>query len=327
MINRYGFPSEGSVSVLTRLKSRLPRVFSEPAPTPSHASLRPNSLLAINLGKNKTSPADSVDDFTKGVQTFAPYADVLVVNVSSPNTPGLRGMQNREILRNLLSSVASETQKYRSIADRKPRIVLKVAPDLDAEALRDIAEAVSYTPGVDGVIVSNTTIQRPTSLLDDAKAEAGGLSGAPVKPLALQALRTLRSFLPSSVPLIGCGGIATGEDALEFAKAGASFVQLYTSFGYAGVGTSRRIKDELTEALARENTTWKEVVDKAVKELSAKEKVVARDAEPVMKEEDGIQTLVKEALAIRDQLEALGEKLGEKVQEAAHAIEVPNPAM
>ena len=114
---------------------------------------------------------------------------------------------------------------------------------------------------------------------------------------------------------------------MEFAKAGASFVQLYTSFGYAGVGTCRRIKDELTEALARENSTWKEVVDKAVKELSAKEKVVARDAEPVMKEEDGIQTLVKEALAIRDQLEALGEKLGEKVQEAAHAIEVPNPAM
>lgn len=328
MINRYGFPSDGAVSVLTRLKSRLPRVFDEPTPTPSHASLRPNSLLAINLGKNKTSSADSVDDFIKGVKAFAPYADVLVVNVSSPNTPGLRGMQNREVLRNLLDSVTSEAHRYKSIADRKPRVVLKIAPDLDTEALRDIAEAVSSTSGVDGVIVSNTTIQRPSTLLDEAKAETGGLSGGPVKPLALQALRTLRSFLPPSIPLIGCGGIATGEDALDFAKAGASFVQLYTSFGYGGVGTCRRIKDELTDALAKEGKSWKEVVDESVEKLSAK-KTVTRDTNtrPQAKEESGISTLVEEALAIKQQLDVLGEKLGEKVQEASQAIEIPSPTM
>lgn len=325
MINRYGFPSDGAVSVLSRLKSRLPRVFDDLPSPANHASLRPNSLLAVNLGKNKSSPPDSTEDFTKGVQAFAPYADVLVVNVSSPNTPGLRGMQNRDVLRNLLVSVTSEAEKHTSIAGKKPRIVLKIAPDLDADSLRDIAETVTSTRGVDGVIVSNTTIQRPASLLDDAKVETGGLSGAPVKPLALQALRTLRSYLPPSIPLIGCGGIATGEDALEFAKAGASFVQLYTAFGYAGVGACRRIKDELADALAREGTSWQAVVDKAVKELSAKAEIT--ENQPETKEENGFKTLINEALAIRQQLEALGEKFGEKVQEAATAIEVPSPAM
>lgn len=273
MINRYGFPSDGAVSVLNRLKARLPRIFpGDQAAPPPHASLRPNSLLAINLGKNKTSPFDATEDFTKGVQTFAPYADVLVVNVSSPNTPGLRGMQTRHVLENLLQNIVSTAETQSPVGGHKPHIVLKVAPDLDNSALRDIADAVSSTPGISGVIVSNTTIQRPSSLSPTAaKSEAGGLSGAPLKSLSLNALRTLRTFLPASVPLIGCGGISTGDDALEFAKAGASFVQLYTSFGYAGVGTCRRIKDELSEALEREGTTWQEVADKAVADLSAKE--------------------------------------------------------
>lgn len=113
--------------------------------------------------------------------------------------------------------------------------------------------------------------QRPSHISTENKEETGGLSGAPLKQYSLIALRTLRTHLPASIPLIGCGGISTGADALEYAKAGASLVQLYTSFGYDGAGTCRRIKDQLVAALDKENKTWGEVVQSAVNTLSAKE--------------------------------------------------------
>ncbi|KAL5537240.1 URA9 [Sanghuangporus sanghuang] len=320
MINRYGFPSEGAVSVLSRLRARLSSIFA--APEPQHASLRPNSLLAINLGKNKASPPDSPEDFLHGVRLFAPFADVLVVNVSSPNTPGLRGMQTRGLLEELLVVVASEcdlqVQKSGAVGCR-PRVVVKISPDLDDNQLVDIAEAVKATPGIDGVIVSNTTIQRPASLSPDSrKEEMGGLSGAPLKPLTLGVLRTLRAHLPASVPIIGCGGISSGEDALEYARAGASFVQLYTAFGYDGPGACRRIKDELKEALEKEGTTWKAVVERSVKELSEK-RIESKSAGTVGTTEAkdlGLSILVEEALAIKQQLEKLGQRLGEEAKEA-----------
>ncbi|OCB83992.1 hypothetical protein A7U60_g8663 [Sanghuangporus baumii] len=341
MINRYGFPSEGAVSVLSRLRARLSSIFA--APEPQHASLRPNSLLAINLGKNKASPPDSPEDFLHGVRLFAPFADVLVVNVSSPNTPGLRGMQTRGLLEELLVVVASEcdlqVQKSGAVG-RRPRVVVKISPDLNDNQLVDIAEAVKATPGVDGVIVSNTTIQRPASLSPDCKRilsrfvlspidsalrfisarkeEMGGLSGAPLKPLTLGVLRTLRALLPASVPIIGCGGISSGEDALEYARAGASFVQLYTAFGYDGPGACRRIKDELKEALEKEGTTWKAVVERSVKELSEK-RIESKSAGTVGTTEAkdlGLSILVEEALAIKQQLEKLGQRLGEEAKEA-----------
>ena len=338
MINRYGFPSDGAASVLSRLKSRLPQVFGSDGnsylPLPPHASLRSNALLAINLGKNKTSPADSTEDFAKGVRAFAPYADVLVVNVSSPNTPGLRSMQNREVLQGLLNTVTSEAEKSVSIAGRRPRVVLKIAPDLDEDALRDIAAAVTSTKGVDGIIVSNTTIQRPSSLSplssSIAQTQTGGLSGRPLKPLSLRTLRTIRGFLPESITLIGCGGISTGEDCLEYAKAGASFVQIYTSFGYDGVGAARRIKDELAALLEKERTTWQEVVAQATKELSQKRQEHDDEKETLIGREDGeggLKTLIDEATAIKHQLDILAERFGEKMQDAARATEIPNPAM
>ncbi|KAL5512872.1 URA9 [Sanghuangporus vaninii] len=320
MINRYGFPSDGAVSVLSRLRARLSSMFA--APEPQHASLRPNSLLAINLGKNKTSPPDSPEDFLHGVRLFAPFADVLVVNVSSPNTPGLRGMQSRGLLEELLGAVASEcdlqVQKPGAVG-RRPRVVVKISPDLDDNQLVDIAEAVKATPGVDGVIVSNTTIRRPASLSPDSrKEEMGGLSGPPLKHLTLGVLRTLRAHLPESVPIIGCGGISSGEDALEYARAGASFVQLYTAFGYDGPGACRRIKDELKEALEKEGTTWKAVVERSVKELSEKriESKSARTVGSAEMKDLGLSVLVEEAFAIKQQLEKLGQKLGEEAKEA-----------
>ncbi|KAI6126072.1 hypothetical protein EDD16DRAFT_1690747 [Pisolithus croceorrhizus] len=258
LINRYGFPSQGAAAVVSRLRARIPTFYD--VNEASTGALRSGAVLAVNLGKNKTSPADSSEDFVSGVNTFGPYADVLVVNVSSPNTPGLRGLQNRELLESLLKDVveARNALKPSPITSRRPRLVLKVAPDLEEPQLAEMAEVIRNS-NIDGVIVSNTTVARPSSLIDQNKAETGGLSGRPLKPYTLRALKTLRAHLPASIPIIGCGGISSGADALEYGRAGASFVQLYTEFGYDGVGTCRRIKDELASLLKREGKTWRDV--------------------------------------------------------------------
>lgn len=159
VINRYGFPSKGAISVLTRLQARY---LAPPAESTTNASLRPGKLLSINLGKNKSSPPDSISDFLSGVRTFGALADVLVVNVSSPNTPGLRSLQSRGMLIELLSAVKRERDAL-DIDRPLPRLLVKVAPDLSKDELTDVAEAVREA-GVDGVIVSNTTVQRPSAL-------------------------------------------------------------------------------------------------------------------------------------------------------------------
>jgi dihydroorotate dehydrogenase len=263
LINRYGFPSQGHTALLRKLEARG-------GPSTSTAS-RP--LLAVNLGKNKTSAPTDDDDYVSGVRKFAAHADALVINVSSPNTPGLRGLQDPAALDRLLAACTAELKA----APRRPRLLLKLAPDLDADALTQIAHVV-VARGVDGVIISNTTISRPAHLSHRAssrvlpdraipltlklanKAEMGGLSGPPVKPLALTAIRVLRSHMPASVPIIGCGGVGSGADALEFAQAGASAVQMYTAFGYDGPGAPRRVKDELTALLKKQGKTWAQVV-------------------------------------------------------------------
>ncbi|KAF8225528.1 hypothetical protein L208DRAFT_1408350 [Tricholoma matsutake] len=304
LINRYGFPSQGHTSMLSRLRARIPAFQSEH----ESAALRPGSVLAVNLGKNKESPPDSIDDFVAGVRTFGPYSDVLVVNVSSPNTPGLRGLQNRELLGQLLAGVtkARDQLPTSEITARKPRLVLKIAPDLDESQLIDIA-AVIRDSSIDGVIVSNTTTQRPVNLTDPNKTQIGGLSGAPIKQYSLQALRTLRSYLPASIPLIGCGGISSGADALEYARAGASLVQVYTGFGYDGAGTCRRIKDQLVEELSKEGTTWSQVVESAVGQLSFKGET-PRNAEGSV--EGTVGQLILEAQELTRLLDKLDEKIG-----------------
>jgi len=292
--------------MLSRLRARIP-LFQ---PDHESAALRPGSLLAVNLGKNKDSPAESIDDFVAGVRTFGPYSDVLVVNVSSPNTPGLRGLQNRELLEQLLAGVtkARDQLPVSEITSRKPKLVLKIAPDLDESQLIEIA-AVIRSSSIDGVIVSNTTIQRPASLTDPNKTEIGGLSGAPVKQYSLKALRTLRSHLPASLPLIGCGGISSAADALEYARAGASLVQVYTHFGYDGAGACRRIKDQLAEQLAKEGTTWGQVVENAVSELSLKD--IPRSG--AQGAESTIDQLILEAQELKGLLEKLDDKIGSDV--------------
>ncbi|KAJ3985971.1 Dihydroorotate dehydrogenase-domain-containing protein [Lentinula detonsa] len=302
IINRYGFPSQGHATVLSRIRARLPIFLAGEQET---ASLRDGSLLAVNLGKNKESPADSVEDFVAGVRTFGPYSDVLVVNVSSPNTPGLRGLQNKASLETLLTSVtqARDHLPISSINSQRPRLVLKIAPDLDQSQIEDIAGVIMGT-GIDGVIVSNTTIQRPSHLKSASRTEIGGLSGSPIKHYTLTAVKTLRANLPSHIPIIGCGGISSGEDALEYARAGATMVQVYTSFGYDGVGTCRRIKDQIVEKLQKEGTTWAKIVEKAVDEFSLKDEL------PKVKPGEGtVNQLIEEAEHLNKLLDKFGSKM------------------
>lgn len=223
-------------------------------------SLKEDRLLSINLGKNKDSRQDTAEDFVKGVHNLGPYADMLVINVSSPNTPGLRGMQRRSVLTGLLDEVVVARDAVAKKRSGSLPLLVKVAPDLSDAELEDIADAARASR-IDGIIVSNTTVSRPPGMLShNHVSETGGLSGPPVKPLALHALQVIYARSEGKIPLIGCGGIINADDALDFARAGASAVQLYTGMAYRGPGLPRRIKDELAKKLRAEGKTWQQVV-------------------------------------------------------------------
>lgn len=330
-INRYGFNSKGHGQALARLRTRVanfavehPNLFPEGTstavpPKGLNRSLREGHLLGVNLGKNKTSAADSNDDYVKGVRLLGPYADVVIINVSSPNTPGLRALQSKETLERLLKDVVSERD---SIAvDGLPKIAVKVTCDLSEDELADVASAVRAT-GVDGVILSNTTVRRDLGLESEHKGQVGGLSGRPLYPLALAALKTLRPLLPPSVPIIGAGGIWNGAEALDMARAGASTVQVYTSFGYRGVGTPRLIKDEVVAALPA-GSEWKKEIGRDyanasmgwdVDRVAAEGAAVAAEAAGLgallaeIKEREDIHTLAAEA---HEALHSIADKLPE----------------
>ncbi|KAG0377378.1 Dihydroorotate dehydrogenase (quinone), mitochondrial [Mortierella sp. AD032] len=279
VINRYGFNSEGHKVVEARLRQRIKRFLYKHARedkdqtqdklnnTQSSAeslvdhlstnrSLRDDRILAVNLGKNKASTPESVDDYVIGVERLGPYADVLVVNVSSPNTPGLRSLQRKGMLEDLLRQVIQARDRLQS--SYKPPLLVKIAPDLSDEELEDVSQAALATK-VDGIIISNTTIARPSSLLNkDNVKEVGGLSGPIVKPLALRALRAVYKHTEGKIPLVGCGGISTGQDALDFARAGASMVQLYSSMAYEGPGIAREVKDGIVKGL--NGRKWMDIV-------------------------------------------------------------------
>ncbi|CAH2350920.1 dihydroorotate dehydrogenase (quinone), mitochondrial [[Candida] railenensis] len=269
VINRYGFNSSGHWSVIARLKLRFSKLFNawgtqhSAVDEPFGNSFRNGKLLAINLGKNKFG--DEVSDYVKGVTRLGPYADVLVINVSSPNTPGLRDLQSESKLTNLLTTVVEERDALGpNLLGKIPPVLVKVAPDLTEPEIESIASA-SKQAKVDGIIISNTTIQRPTERLLTTNGElinqTGGLSGKPLKPLSLQALRYLRKHTKdSNLVLIGCGGISSGKDALEFGKAGATFIQLYTAFAYKGPGLPAKIRDELALELKKEGKTWEQII-------------------------------------------------------------------
>lgn len=252
VINRYGFNSEGHLAVLAKLKMREVKLNNS---TSDNFAGKPKHALAINLGKNKTG--DEVEDYIKGVDTFGPHADLLVVNVSSPNTPGLRDLQSEEKLTNLLKTLVNRRDALPM--ESLPPIVVKIAPDLTKPEIESIASAVKESK-IDGVIVSNTTVARPETLKSapELTKQAGGLSGVPLKPYSLAALKTLRKELGKDITIIGCGGISSGADAIEFAKAGADFVQLYTSMTYKGPGVACEVKEEILDQL--QGKKWTEIV-------------------------------------------------------------------
>lgn len=232
VINRMGFNNAGQQAALRRLARR------DRSRGPSTA-LR-TGLVGVNIGANKDSP-DRIGDYVDGVRRMSGVADYLTVNISSPNTPGLRALQDHGALDSLLGAVAEARGK-----SWQPLFV-KVAPDLaPGAAQRIVRSAIRHE--VDALIVANTTVSRPP-LKSTYASEQGGLSGEPLKPLALDALRQFRSASGGAIPLIGCGGIASADDAWERIRAGASLVQLYTAMVFAGPGIVRRITDGLERKL------------------------------------------------------------------------------
>ncbi|XP_004543332.1 dihydroorotate dehydrogenase (quinone), mitochondrial [Maylandia zebra] len=236
IINRYGFNSCGLAEVHTRLKAREERQQGR-----SKAGLP----LGINLGKNKLSQ-DAGTDYLEGVKVLGPLADYLVVNVSSPNTPGLRDLQGKAELRQLLHTVQKERDALQE--QRKPPVLVKIAPDLTAQDKQDIADVVTEL-GVDGLMVSNTTVSRPETLQDPNKSEVGGLSGEPLRDLSTTTVREMYNLTKGKIPIIGIGGVASGQDAMDKIRAGASLVQLYTALTYQGPPVVIKIKRELEQLL------------------------------------------------------------------------------
>ena len=227
VINRMGFNNRGMDEAARNLAQR-----------------RKNGIVGINIGANKDS-SDRIADYAQSFARLAPLADYVTVNVSSPNTPGLRGLQNKEELSQLLTTLIAA----RARSAHRP-LLLKIAPDLDAHALDDIAQVVTASR-IEGVIVSNTTIARP-ALKGRHAGESGGLSGRPLFLPSTEILRQMRARLPKDIVLIGVGGISSGRDAYEKILAGASLVQLYTALVYQGPGLVGRIKRDLLACLTRD---------------------------------------------------------------------------
>ena len=234
VVNRMGFNNDGAEVVARRLAAR---------------GRRPGPVLGVNIGKTKVVPEDDeaavLDDYGLSARLLAPYADYLVVNVSSPNTPGLRSLQSVEKLRPLLEHVRRTADEAldASGADRRVPLLVKIAPDLadeDVLAVADLALAI----GLDGITATNTTISRDGLASTPAQVEAagaGGLSGRPLTARALEVLRLLRGRVGTDLTLVGVGGITTVEDAKARLAAGADLLQAYTAFVYEGPGWPRRI--------------------------------------------------------------------------------------
>ena len=218
LINRMGFNNEGVAAAIPRLQKNK------------------HIIIGGNIGKNKITPNEkAVEDYIQCFKTLYPFVDYFVVNVSSPNTPNLRALQEKKPLTDLLNTL----QKLNQATEKLKPILLKIAPDLTEEQLLDIIEIVQVT-NTDGVIATNTTLSRD-GLQSPNKSETGGLSGKPLSHRSTDVIRFLSKKSNNAFPIIGVGGIHSPEDALEKIKAGASLVQLYTGFVYEGPGVVKRI--------------------------------------------------------------------------------------
>ncbi len=233
VINRMGFNNDGAEAVLRRLAGR------------AHLS----GIVGVNVGANKDS-VDRVADYVRLIETFAPVASYFTVNVSSPNTPGLRNLQQASALDDLLAKVIEARERVREKSGDSP-VLLKVAPDLSLAELDDVVQ-IARSRRVDGMIVANTTLARPSTLREQNRAkEQGGLSGRPLFRLSTRMVAETYVRAEGAFPLIGVGGIDTGGAALTKIRAGASLIQLYSSLIYKGIGLVDDIKRDLASTLLR----------------------------------------------------------------------------
>jgi dihydroorotate dehydrogenase len=230
LINRLGFNSGGLDLVIPRLQARAGK----------------GGIVGVNVGRNRDAE-DALADYIEGVQRGAAVADYLVVNISSPNTPGLRDLQAREALEALLRELVGA----REATQHPVPLLVKIAPDLNEQERADIA-AVALASGIDGLIVSNTTVARPPGLRSPHSHEEGGLSGPPLFAPSTELLRDMYQLTHGRLALIGVGGVANADDAYAKIRAGASLVQLYTALVFAGPALLGRIKSGLAERLRRD---------------------------------------------------------------------------
>jgi dihydroorotate dehydrogenase len=233
VINRFGFNSQGLGPFVERLER--------------WGAGGRRGIVGANVGKNRDTQ-DAAADYVAGIEAVCGLADYLVCNVSSPNTPGLRALQAREPIAELLHRVLATRRRRAPGARRSPPLLAKVGPDLADDELRDIAE-VAVACGVDGLVVGNTTIARPPGLRSRHAGEAGGLSGKPLLERSTRCLARLYELTGGRLPIIGCGGIASGTDAYARIRAGASLVQLYSALVFHGPALVATVKRELAERL------------------------------------------------------------------------------
>ena len=231
IINRMGFNNEGLEHLLANVTNR-----------------RYSGVLGINVGKNKQTPNEESElDYRKGIAAVYSHADYITVNVSSPNTPGLRDLQFGDSLKQLLHAIKDEQLKCEAAHGRYVPVAVKIAPDMDDDGIRFVASALTEA-GIDGVIATNTTISRDAVQGHRHENEAGGLSGAPVRQPSVRVIEGLHAELGDRLPIIGVGGITDAESAVEKIRAGASLVQVYTGFIYRGPA----LINEAVEAICRE---------------------------------------------------------------------------
>lgn len=228
LINRMGFPGRGAQYVARQLQA--PRPFG--------------LKIGVNLGKNKDTPLENAAlDYLALLKIFAPLADYLAINVSSPNTVGLRRLQARDALEELLRVLEQERRTYELEYGRRVPLLVKLSPDLNDDELQDALQAIQLT-NMDGVIATNTTLDRP-GVQSPLVGEPGGLSGAPLAQRSTALVRRIGELTQGKLPIVGVGGVMTPEDALEKLEAGASLVQLYTGLVYSGPGLVKQILQAL----------------------------------------------------------------------------------
>lgn len=232
LINRLGFNNEGAAAIAQRLESR-----------------RYAGVLGVNIGKNFDTPLEkSVDDYASCLRTVYGVADYVTINVSSPNTPGLRGLQDPGALRPLLLELVNLREQLQPVHSKRVPLLVKLSPDLTDEHVASVSRELRELP-VDGIVATNTTISRPQPLKSAAATETGGLSGRPLHSRSVTVLRSLRAAMGADFPIIGVGGIVSAELGAATRKAGADLLQLYTGLIYQGPALIREVLDELTGML------------------------------------------------------------------------------